>query len=102
MGTGDSSDMAMKGKEKGLREEGKVDNDQIALEGRGPDHLDHHPLGSVLAKQELCVSADGGQGLQLCDVLEGDGVRRTHWRQLFCTITITICPGRIDSSPSSW
>ena len=73
MGTGDGSDLAMKGKEKGLREEGKVDNDQIALEGRGPDHLDHHPLGSVLAKQELCVSADGGQVLQLCDVLEGDG-----------------------------
>ena len=73
VGTGDGSDLAMKGKEKGLREEGKVDNDQIALEGRGPDHLDHHPLGSVLAKQELFVSADGGQVLQLCDVLEGDG-----------------------------
>jgi hypothetical protein len=60
MWTGDSSDLAMKGKEKGLREEGKVDDDQVALEERGPHHLDHPPLGSVLAKQELHEALDWG------------------------------------------
>ena len=53
MGTDDDGDLAMKGKERGLREEGKDDDDKVLLVEKGTHHLDHPHLGSGLAKQEV-------------------------------------------------
>ena len=52
VGTRDVRELAMNGKGKGQREEGKEDDDQVALEKKEPDHLDHNPIGRVLAKQK--------------------------------------------------